>query len=146
MEYSRRFKFLVCAPGFNESDLEGARLQQIVTEIEQDGYQVLRARRDDDAELVIRTDAAIGCVVVDWGKKGPQGKSAALISLVRKRGLEVPIFVLVRRHRLENIPVEVLDDVDGYVFLAEETPDFIAKNLISRLRQYAATLKTPCRR
>ena len=28
----------------------------------------------------------------------------------------------------------------GYVFLAEETPDFIAKNLISRLRQYAATL------
>lgn len=143
MEYSRRFKFLVCAPGFNESDLEGARLQQIVTEIEQDGYQVVRARRDDDAELVIRTDAAIGCVVVDWGKKGPQGKSAALISLVRKRGLEVPIFVLVRRHRLEDIPVEVLDDVDGYVFLAEETPDFIAKNLISRLRQYAATLKTP---
>lgn len=143
MEYSRRFKFLVCAPGFNESDLEGVRLQQIVTEIEQDGYQVVRARRDDDAELVIRTDAAIGCVVVDWGKKGPQGKSAALISLVRKRGLEVPIFILVRRHRLEDIPVEVLDDVDGYVFLAEETPDFIAKNLVSRLRQYAATLKTP---
>lgn len=143
MEYSRRFKFLVCAPGFNESDLEGVRVQQIVTEIEQDGYQVVRARRDDDAELVIRTDAAIGCVVVDWGKKGPQGKSAALISLVRKRGLEVPIFILVRRHRLEDIPVEVLDDVDGYVFLAEETPDFIAKNLISRLRQYAETLKTP---
>jgi len=143
MEYSRRFKFLVCAPAFNESDLEGARLQQIVTEIEQDGYQVLRARRDDDAELVIRTDAAIGCVVVDWGKKGPQGKSAALISLVRKRGLEVPILILVRRHRLEDIPVAVMDDVDGYVFLAEETPDFIAKNLISRLRQYADTLKTP---
>ena len=143
MEYSRRFKFLVCAPAFNEGDLEGARLQQIIGEIEQDGYQVVRARREDDAELVIRTDAAIGCVVVDWGKKGPQGKSAALISLVRKRGLEVPILILVRRHRLEDIPVEVLDDVDGYVFLAEETPDFIAKNLISRLRQYAETLKTP---
>ncbi len=143
MEYSRRFKFLVCAPNFDESDLEGARLRQIISEIEQDGYQVARARRDDDAELVVRTDAAIGCVVVDWGKKGLQGKSAALISLIRKRGLEVPIMVLVRRHRLEDIPVEVLDDVDGYVFLAEETPDFIAKNLISKLRQYAETLKTP---
>jgi ornithine decarboxylase/arginine decarboxylase len=39
--------------------------------------------------------------------------------------------------------VEVLDDVDGFMFLAEETPDFIAKNLVSRLRQYAESLKTP---
>jgi len=144
MEYSRRFKFLVCAPGFDDdSDLEGARLQQIIREIEEDGYQVLRARRDDDAELVVRTDAAIGCLIVDWGRKGLQGKAAQLISLTRKRGLDVPVIVLVRRHRLEDIPVEVLDDVDGFVFLAEETPDFIAKNLVSRLRQYAESLKTP---
>ena len=55
MEYSRRFKFLVCARNFEgDSDLEGARLSQIIQEIEQDGYQVLRARRDDDAELVVR--------------------------------------------------------------------------------------------
>ena len=29
------------------------------------------------------------------------------------------------------------------MFLAEETPEFIAKNLVSRLKQYAETLKTP---
>ena len=53
------------------------------------------------------------------------------------------MILLVRRQRLEDIPVEVLDDVDGFVFLAEETPDFIARNLVSKLRQYADTLKTP---
>ncbi|CAH0166712.1 Orn/Lys/Arg decarboxylase N-terminal domain-containing protein [Roseomonas sp. CECT 9278] len=144
MEYSRRFKFLLCAPAFDEAgDLEGERLHHIIREIEQDGYQVVRARRDDDAELVVRTDAAIGCLIVDWGKKGLQGKAAQLISLTRKRGLDVPVILLVRRHRLEDIPVEVLDDVDGFVFLAEETPDFIAKNLVSKLRQYAESLKTP---
>ena len=143
MEYARRFKFLVCAPAFDEADLEGLRLRQVLTEIEGLGYGVLRARRDDDAELVVRTDAAIGCVLVDWGKKGLQGKAASLISLVRRRGTEVPIILLVRRRRLEDIPVDVLDDVDGFVFLAEETPDFIAKNLVARLRQYAETLKTP---
>jgi hypothetical protein len=41
------------------------------------------------------------------------------------------------------VPVEVLDFIDGYVFLAEETPEFIARNLVSRLTQYAETLKTP---
>src|ERR1700691_4914904 len=68
---------------------------------------------------------------------------AGLVALIRKRGLDMPIIILVRHNRLEDIPVEIMDFIDGYVFLAEETPDFIAKNLISRLRQYAETLKTP---
>ena len=91
----------------------------------------------------MQTDAAIGCMVVDWGKKGLEGKTAALINLMRRRGLDMPIVLLVRRKRFEDIPVEVLDFIDGYVFLAEETPEFIAKNLVSRLKQYAETLKTP---
>ena len=71
--------------------------------------------------------------VADWGKKGIEGKAASLINLMRKRGLDMPIVVLVRRKRFEDIPVEVLDFIDGYVFLAEETPEFIARNLVSRL-------------
>ena len=104
---------------------------------------MVRARKLEDAEIAVQTDAAIGCMVVDWGKKGLEGKTAALINLMRRRGLDMPIILLVRRKRFEDIPVEVLDFIDGYVFLAEETPDFIAKNLISRLKQYAETLKTP---
>ena len=107
------------------------------------GFQVVKARRVEDAEIAVQTDAAIGCMVVDWGKKGLEGKAASLINLMRKRGLEMPIVILVRRKRFEDIPVEVLDFIDGYVFLAEETPEFIAKNLVSRLKQYAETLKTP---
>ena len=93
--------------------------------------------------MAVQTDAAIGCLVVDWGKKGLEGKTASLINLMRRRGLEMPIVLLVRRKRFEDVPVEVLDFIDGYVFLAEETPEFIAKNLVSRLKQYAETLKTP---
>lgn len=143
MDYFRRFNFLICAPSFEADEHEGMRLNQIVTEVEKLGFEVVRARRIEDAELAIRTDAAIGCMILDWGKRGPEGRAAALIKLVRQRGLEMPIVVLVRRQRLEDIPVEVMREVDGYVFLAEETPAFIAKNLVSRLKQYADTLKTP---
>ena len=130
MHYERRFKLLICAPVFDAEDLEGQRLAQIVTEIEKIGFGVVKAHKADDADLVIRTDAAIGCIVLDWGKRGPQGKMAALISFIRKRGLE-------------EIPVDVLHEADGYVFLAEETPDFIAKNLASRLKQYAEIPRRP---
>jgi ornithine decarboxylase len=143
MDFFRLFTFLVCAPAFDADDLEGQRLQQIIMAIEKLGFPVTRARRIEDAELAVQADAAIGCTVVDWSKKGLEGKTAALINLMRRRGLEMPIVILVRRKRLEDIPVEVLDYIDGYIFLAEETPEFIAKNLVSRLKQYAATLKTP---
>ncbi len=143
MNFFQRFTFLFSAPVFDVDDLEGMRVNEIISSIERMGFQVVKARRLEDAELAVQTDAAIGCMVVDWGKKGLEGKAASLINLMRSRGLEMPIVILVRRKRFEDIPVEVLDFIDGYVFLAEETPAFIAKNLVSRLKQYAETLKTP---
>ena len=143
MNFSQRFTFLFSAPTFESEDLEGLRVAEIIAAIQRQGFEVVNARRIEDAEIVVQTDAAIGCLVVDWGKKGLEGKTASLINLMRRRGLEMPIVLLVRRRRFEDIPVEVLDFIDGYVFLAEETPEFIARNLVSRLRQYADTLKTP---
>ena len=143
MNFFQRFTFLFSAPMFDADDLEGLRVNQIIAAIERLGFQVIKARRLEDAEIAVQTDAAIGCMVVDWGKKEIEGKAASLINLMRKRGLDMPIVVLVRRKRFEDIPVEVLDFIDGYVFLAEETPEFIARNLVSRLKQYAETLKTP---
>src|ERR1700729_1227994 len=143
MDYFRRFTFLFAAPVFDNDDLEGLRFNQIITEIERSGFEVVRARKLEDAEIAVQTDAAIGCMVVDWGKKGLEGKTMALINLMRRRGLDFPIILLIRHKRFEDLPIEVLDFIDGYVFLSEETPAFIAKNLVSRLKQYADTLKTP---
>ncbi len=143
MDFTRRFTVLMCTPSFDPDDLEGRRIEQIVEAVEKSGFEVIRARRVDDAAIAVQTDAAIGCMVVDWGKRGFEGKTAALVNLMRKRGLEMPIVVMVRRKRLEDIPVEVVDFIDGYIFLAEETPDFIARGLVSRVKQYADTLKTP---
>lgn len=143
MDYFKRFNFLFAAPVFDADDLEGVRFNQIIEEIQRSGFEVVRARKLEDAEMAVQTDAAIGCMVVDWGKKGLEGKTASLINLMRRRGLDFPIILLIRRKRFEDLPVEVLDFIDGYVFLSEETPPFIAKNLISRLKQYAETLKTP---
>ena len=65
MNYFRRFTFLFSAPTFDSQDLEGLRIQQIVEAIERTGFQVIKARRIEDAEIAVQTDAAIGCMVVD---------------------------------------------------------------------------------
>ncbi len=144
MDYFRRFTFLFAAPVFDTDDLEGVAIQPDHRPRSSAPASKSSGRgKLEDAEIAVQTDAAIGCMVVDWGKKGLEGKTAALINLMRRRGLDFPIILLIRRKRFEDLPVEVLDFIDGYVFLSEETPPFIAKNLISRLKQYAETLKTP---
>src|ERR1700721_22586 len=103
MNFSQRLTFLFSAPMFDADDLEGLRVNQIVAAIERMGFQVVKARRLDDAEIAVQTDAAIGCMIVDWGKKGLEGKAASLINLMRKRGLAMPIVVLIRANGLETI-------------------------------------------
>jgi len=71
MDFFRRFTFLVCAPSFDPDDLEGMRLQQIITQVEKLGFQVVRARRIEDAELAVQADAAIGCMLVDVAADPP---------------------------------------------------------------------------
>src|SRR6185503_8938652 len=77
MDYFKRFNFLFAAPVFDADDLEGIRFNQIIEEIERSGFEVVRARKLEDAEIAVQTDAAIGCMVVDWGKKGLEGKTGA---------------------------------------------------------------------
>jgi ornithine decarboxylase/arginine decarboxylase len=59
IEFLRRFTFLLCAPGFDANDLEGVRLQRIIAAIEDDGFQVVKARHVEDAEIAVQTNAAI---------------------------------------------------------------------------------------
>ncbi|HVI88712.1 MAG TPA: Orn/Lys/Arg decarboxylase N-terminal domain-containing protein, partial [Dongiaceae bacterium] len=81
--------------------------------------------------------------LLEW-EEGPHADEArAFVSFLQDRGLEVPVFLLVRKHVLEEIPVDILGRITGFVFLAEDTPEFIARNLVSHLRQYAESLKTP---
>ncbi|QQO21161.1 GNAT family N-acetyltransferase [Bradyrhizobium diazoefficiens] len=103
MDYFKRFNFLFAAPVFDAEDLEGVRFNQIIEEIQRSGFEMVRARRLEDAEIAVQTDAAIGCVVVDWGKKGLEGKTSALINLMRRRGLDFPIVLLIRRDRRKNL-------------------------------------------
>ena len=143
MSYDTMFGVLVCSQVLREVSLEADHLRDILAELRGLGYAVAEASSVNDAEMAIRSDAALGCLLLEWGDGDGQIQIDTLVERVRSRGLEMPIFILVRRHRLEEIPLGVLSLVTGYIFLSEDLPDFIAKNLASHIRTYAETLKTP---
>jgi hypothetical protein len=143
MSFETLFRVLACSQILSGPSQETVHLTGILAEIEKLGPKVIRTSTVTDADMAIRSDAALGCLLLEWGESEWQRTTDALIDLVRSRGFEAPIFILVRRHRFDEIPVGMLDKVTGYVFLSEDQPDFIARNLVSHLKTYAETLKTP---
>lgn len=143
MAFDKLFQILICSQILSESGTEGEHLRQIAAAIAHEGYDVIQAATIDDANTTIRSDATIGCLIVEWGDGAWRATTASLIEAIRDRGLDMPIFALVHRRHFEDIPAEVIEKVTGCIFAAEDMPDFIAKNLLSHLHQYAEALKTP---
>ncbi len=143
MMYDQMFGFLFCCPMPVPPTLPSLRLHRIVDEVGRIGYATTVANTTDEARSAIRSDASVGCVIVEWSLSESESEVEAFVGFVRERGLDVPIFILVERHRLEEVPVAVLGQVTGYVFIEEDTPEFVARNLVSHLRNYAESLKTP---
>jgi len=143
MLYERMFQFLFCSASLTANTPEGCRLREIVEEVERLGFQPVKTESAESGELAIKMDAAIGCIVIEWGGNERFGGVSKFVAFVRQRGLDTPIFILVHGHALEEISVDVLGQITGYVFVDEDTPGFIARNLVSHLQQYADGLKTP---
>ncbi|MGI4900935.1 MAG: Orn/Lys/Arg decarboxylase N-terminal domain-containing protein, partial [Janthinobacterium lividum] len=143
MLYDQMFGVLFCYACPLPPALPSARLQRLVDEIAHLGYATTLTVTPEAASSAIRSEAAIGCVIVEWSLTESEQDVEGFVRFIRERGLDVPIFILVERHLLAEIPVAVLGHVTGYVFIEEDTPEFVARNLVSHLRTYADSLKTP---
>ena len=143
MDYDQLFGFLICSARPAPPTLSSSRLQRIVEELGRLGYATTLSVTTAEACSAIRSEASFGCVIVEWSLKESESEVEAFVRFVRERGLDVPVFILVKRHLLEEIPVAVLGQVTGYVFIDEDTPEFVARNLVSHLQRYTESLKTP---
>jgi ornithine decarboxylase len=143
MRYESMFRFLLAAATTEMEATEQRHLDGIMQGVAARDIRVTRTADLADAELAILGDASIGCILLEWGAKNDFGDVQTFIRLVRGRGLEMPIFLLARRHKLQEVDADTLKHISGYVFTGEDTPEFLAKNLVNHLEQYANSLKTP---
>src|SRR5271166_298219 len=143
MRYETMFRFLLVAASRNLDTTEARHLDALVTAVRNNGIDVTTATDMEDGLLAVASDAAIGCVLVEWGSPDDAGDVRKLLDEIRRRGLETPVFLLVHRHRLEEIDIGLLAQTTGYVFACEDTPEFLARNLVTHLSEYANSLKTP---
>lgn len=123
----------------------GRAERALVAELQEREVDVVVSTSGADARAIIASDPAIQCVLVDWDLPAdtPEDGAAAVLREVRARNATVPIFLISNRSAASSIPVESMQHADDFIWLLEDTPDFIAGRIIAAIERYRETVLPP---
>lgn len=123
----------------------GRASRALVEDLRRRQVAVVTASSAGDARAVVASDAAIQCVVLDWDLKAgaDHGGATAVLTEIRARNATVPVFLLADRSAASTVPAEVMQNADDFIWLLEDTADFIGGRVVAAIRRYREQLLPP---
>jgi arginine decarboxylase len=126
----------------------GRAAESVVAALEARNVDVVRALSFEDGQAIVGSDASLRAVLLDWNlglnSEGTHAQATALLHKLRERHAAAPVFLLADRERSRGtITIEVAEMVDEFVWLLDESADFIAGRVMAAIRRYQAQLLPP---
>jgi arginine decarboxylase len=126
----------------------GRAAEAIASELVALNCDVVRALSFEDGEAIVGSDASLRAVILNW-HLGTEGKTArqqapVLLERLRERHAGVPVFMTADRKLVRgNMTIDVAEMVDEFVWLLEDTADFVAGRVMAAIHRYQAQLLPP---
>ena len=153
------FPILLVDDGLHDDTAAGRASRALIEQLRHDGSEVITATDPADAEQVIAFNQSLSAVLVDWDAHhnrptdGPRSSQVArtaggslaerLIARVRAQSLTLPVFVLADHSTLDQLPPDLLHQINGYVWKLEDTPEFVARRIEQARHRYLQRLLPP---
>src|SRR5689334_12025097 len=117
-------------------DHDDAQIKELVDHITDEGFEVETSTTYDRD---VSEDAEVGAYIASVD--GERLNSARELGRsVRSIGFRTPLWALADSHRISNMAVfELTGEVDGYIYLGQQTPAFYAKQVVASLIKYGKT-------
>ena len=129
-----------------EAETVGGRLiRKLKAHLEQEDMEVLAASSSFDAGMLMVADPLIQAVLLDWDLENADdhGPASAVLTSVRRRNADVPVFLFTDRENAAQIPLEALRRTNDFIWLFEDTAAFIAGRVRAAVRTYREKLLPP---
>jgi len=139
---------LIVSEQFHDATDEGFRLNELVVELEEvQNCSVIPSYTYEDAHEIFISRSDLGAVIIDWDPS-LEGlveilSAPELVDIIRYRNKNIPILLLTDRLDTEDIPVDVLKAIDGYLWKTADTIDFLAGRIEMHLLRYIETIYPP---
>lgn len=147
MDILDTFPVLLVDDELHDETAAGRATRALLEHLRTDGTRVITATDTRDARQILVSDQTLSGLLVDWDvhHRNEDGRPNAisLIGDARSRNPSLPIFVLADRSSVKELPLDVISEIDGYVWKLEDTPSFIAGRVEEARREYLAPLLPP---
>jgi arginine/lysine/ornithine decarboxylase len=121
--------------------------EEIVAALAALGRRVVRADSLNDAEAAIGAHPALSCAVIGWNLAAESDRSleqtGRLIQRLHERAPSLPILLGARRRTTQAVPLEIVEQVEGYIWVPEDSAAFIAGRIDAAARRYLDTVLPP---
>jgi len=121
-------------------DGDDGQARALLDRIKAEGYEIEVADRYDRD---VSEDAGVGAYIVsvDGKRLKPARKMA---QAVRRIGFKTPLWALADSHEIADVEaVAGVGEVDGYIYLGQQTPGFYAKQIVASVVEYGTSLLPP---
>jgi hypothetical protein len=107
--------------------------------------QVITATSVEDGLATFASDSGIQCVLLDWDLKtdGDHAAASTLLKEIRARNARVPVFLLANRSLASTISAKAMADGDDFIWLLEDTTDFISGRIFAAIERYRDRILPP---
>ncbi|MEO8935344.1 MAG: Orn/Lys/Arg decarboxylase N-terminal domain-containing protein [Burkholderiaceae bacterium] len=140
-----RRRVLVVHNGVDAATAGGRATATLIDALRDRDIDVIDAASVGEATAQIAMHSLLQAVLIDWELAGPKHNKAArdVIAEVRAHAARLPIFLLAASGAVSDMSADVLSEVNDYVWLFEDTPDFIGGRVVAAIDRYRATLLPP---
>ncbi len=144
MDWYKDFPVLIVSGDLGSGGYLGNALDSLIDELEAMDLEVLEAETLADGRFNLMSRPDIGCVLIDWGlcnsSAAARKEAEEMAQKAKERNLQMPLYLLIDRPSVEDIPLSLDSLAHGYIWPTEDTPDFIAGRIEQAVEHYAEKL------
>lgn len=142
---AQRYPVLIVVNAQQNPDSIVIRSAEAVAQaLQQHGLGVTRVSSLEDAEIAFRANPAYCCVILGWGAcEGNLPQAMSLIQLIRQRTAQLPIMLGMSQAHHSQVPLEFVENIDGFIWQPEDSPDFVAGRIEAAARRYLDSILPP---
>jgi lysine decarboxylase/arginine decarboxylase len=154
LEFSMKFRFpiVIIDEDFRSENTSGLGIRALAQAIESEGLEVLGVTSYGDlsqfAQQQSRASAFILSIDDEEFSPGPDLDPVVVnlrhfIEEVRRKNLDVPIYVYGETKTSRHLPNDILRELHGFIHMFEDTPEFVARHIIREAKNYLESVQPP---
>jgi arginine decarboxylase len=125
----------------------GRSMNRIISGLTGFDIQIYTIHSIEGARSAYANLPEVDCIMINWDIGDDPDRAAAkqLIREIRQRNEDIPLFLMAEpvQGSFGSLTVEILKEIDEFVYIMDDTPDFIAGRITAAANRYKDRLLPP---